>query len=224
MRAAQLWKLLGDDVSSAPPADDAPPVTEPETPSKSWADDELGELLARAWYETVEGEAPASTPVADDWSQPATWEVERLPSASEGGIAALFGGPPGGAPSRAPKPTPPEAVVPVVRAVDEVAPVSDEVPAEPGMGRALLAEMIEQLPTEPTPRVTPADIHIEPPVVAPVAIWFWGDDDIYPGRVASAGSPTVANAMKKSRKPAKADKPRRKGFTVTRKPRAGADA
>ena len=216
MRAAQLWKLLGEDVSSAPPAENGPaPVAEPETPAKSRADDELGELLARAWYETVEGEAPASTQVADDWSQPATWEVERLPSASEGGIAALFGG--------APKPEPPEAV-PVVRSVAEVAPVKDEVPAEPGMGRALLAEMIEQLPTEPTPRVTPADIHIEPPVVAPVAIWFWGDDDIYPGRVASAGSPTVANAMKKSRKPAKADKPRRKTFTLTRKPRAGADA
>jgi len=48
-------------------------------------------------------------------------------------------------------------------------------------GRAMLAEMIEQLPSEPAPRVAPADIQLEGPVVAPVAVWFWGDDDIYPG-------------------------------------------
>src|SRR5258708_30088836 len=96
MRAAQLWKLLGDSPSSSR-ATDTPvtaAVTEPETPSKSWAGDELGELLARAWYETVDGEAPKPSAPADDWSQPATWEVESLPSASEGGIAALFGGAP----------------------------------------------------------------------------------------------------------------------------------
>jgi hypothetical protein len=56
-------------------------------------------------------------------------------------------------------------------------------------GRARLAEMLDHLPDEPTARVTPDDIQVERPVVAPAAIWFWGDDDIFAGRLSSAARP-----------------------------------
>ncbi|HWW54881.1 MAG TPA: hypothetical protein VNY84_13975, partial [Acidimicrobiales bacterium] len=52
----------------------------------------------------------------------------------------------------------------------------------PGPERARLSAMIEDLPDQPLPRVGPQDIQMDTPYVAPVAVWFWGDDDIYPGR------------------------------------------
>jgi hypothetical protein len=71
------------------------------------------------------------------------------------------------------------------------------VPAQ--SGRARLAEMLDHLPDEPTARVTPDDIHVERPVVAPAAIWFWGDDDIYAGRLSSAARPQ-SNVARRRRK------------------------
>jgi hypothetical protein len=60
--------------------------------------------------------------------------------------------------------------------------------------------MLEDLPDEPTPRMTPDDVHIDRPIVAPAAIWFWGDDDIYPGGTSGAGRPAPKAKARGSRR------------------------
>jgi hypothetical protein len=156
-RAAELWKLLGTAFTDEPT---------PTAPSTAPLDAELGQLVAKAWYEGT-AEDPLrrdAVPVTPEW--PASWAVEPLPLGE--GVEAMLS--PDGDPST-------------------------------GTRRARLAEMIDQLPTEPPARVGPDDIELEAPVVAPVAVWFWGDDDIYPGRGASA-----------SDRP-RSVPPRRRGFT-----------
>lgn len=207
-RAAALWKLLGDDLaqatSSAPgtdgPSGRAIPGAAPADPPSSgspagstggWEESELGELLARAWFEATDP-APADVVATDaGWDQPAAWEVEALPTAERGGILGLFTGAATLAPAQAEGAA--SGPVPLAPLRAPVA-VPGDAPVPPVSGRARLAEMIEQLPTEPTPRVRPDDIDIEPPIVAPVAIWFWGDDDIYAGRGPSGGPASQARA------------------------------
>jgi hypothetical protein len=76
-------------------------------------------------------------------------------------------------------------------------PYAGDSPAQ--SGRARLAEMLDDLPDEPTQRITADDVHVDRPVIAPAAIWFWGDDDIYPGRTSSATrSETTAARRKKA--------------------------
>jgi hypothetical protein len=133
-RAAELWKLLGVDEETAA------------------AEAGVGELVARAWYDADPDAGRAAD--RDGTGQPgAAWTVDRLPTAAEGGVAAMF------------------------------------TAGAEGPGRAQLSAMIEGLPDQPLPRVTPDDIDIERPSVGPVAVWFWGDDDIYPGRSASTARP-----------------------------------
>ncbi len=138
------------------PAPDADPV--PSGRRSRWAEQELGQLLSRAWSDPAGQDGPADQPVPDI----PTWEVERLPTEEEGGVVSLLLGDHAGPPADEPLPAHPDVKVP---------------------GLARLTEMLEQLPTEPTPRVTPDDVAVEAPVLAPPAVWFWGDDDIYPGKV-----------------------------------------
>jgi hypothetical protein len=93
-----------------------------------------------------------------------------MPSAAEGGIVGLLlsGGKNG-------EPDPEERLV---AAWDEATATE-----APGSGLARLTEMLDHLPAEPAPRLTPDDVEVPAPAQAPPAVWFWGDDDIYPGKV-----------------------------------------
>jgi len=117
------------------------------------------------------------------------WEVDRLPSEAEGGIVGLLLNDPGG------------------RGPDSAGPGSDAADAGhdprllgagwaaatglevPGSGLARLTEMLDHLPEEPPKRLTPDDVDVEAPLPAPPGVWFWGDDDIYPGKVPGASEP-----------------------------------
>lgn len=149
-RAAELWKLLGVDEA---PADDPADAL-----GAGGAGEPVSELVARAWYDADPDALHGAQALADggDGSATASWTVDRLPTAAEGGVAAMFTA---------------GAALP------------------PGPERARLSAMIEDLPDQPLPRVGPQDIQMETPYVAPVAIWFWGDDDIYPGRGSSTARP-----------------------------------
>jgi hypothetical protein len=161
-RAAELWKLLGVDEAPAPDRATTGGAVEPGEPAVS-------ELVARAWYDAdpdaLNGvDAPAD---GGDSAAGASWTVDRLPTAAEGGVAAMFTA---------------GAALP------------------PGPERARLSAMIEHLPDQPLPRVGPQDIQMETPYVAPVAIWFWGDDDIYPGRGSSTARQQPSQAPQPTKK------------------------
>jgi len=57
--------------------------------------------------------------------------------------------------------------------------------------------MLDGLPEEPTPRLTPHDVDVETPDPAPPAVWIWGDVDIYPDRVPG---PSEARAGRRRRR------------------------
>jgi hypothetical protein len=178
-RAAELWKLLGVDEAPAAPerANDGTEAAGGEAP--------VSELVARAWFDAdpessngggLDAGADRSDE-AEGGELSASWTVDRLPTAAEGGVAAMFTGGSGGAPP-------------------------------PGPERARLSAMIEDLPDQPLPRVGPQDIQMDTPFVAPAAIWFWGDDDIYPGRGQSTARQQPSTQPSQRAKPAKRRKPR----------------
>lgn len=177
-RAAELWKLLGVAEAAAPAApDQASDGKAIEAP--------VSEVVARAWFdadpESLNGGAPGAgadrSDEAESGELSASWTVDRLPTAAEGGVAAMFTGGPGG-----PTPSGPE--------------------------RARLSAMIEDLPDQPLPRVGPQDIRMDTPYVAPAAIWFWGDDDIYPGRGQSLARQQPSRQPSQPAKPARRRKRR----------------
>jgi hypothetical protein len=127
-----------------------------------WAQEELGQLLGPSW---AEAEEPVAAP-PEPPSGGALWEVERLPSEAEGGVVGLL------LAGRREDEPPPEPV-------DALAPPTLGAPS----GMARLAELLDHLPQDAIPRVTPDDVDVAAPSPAPPAVWFWGDDDIYPGKV-----------------------------------------
>ena len=146
-----------------------------------WAQQELGDLLTPGWLDpTAPEEAAPAAPVApattvsspEPPSSGAIWEVERMPSEAEGGVVGLLlGGP------REDPPAP---------AADRVTAAWDGAGTDtPASGMARLAEMLDHLPADPV-RITPDDVEVATAAPAPPAVWFWGDDDIYPGKVPGA--------------------------------------
>jgi hypothetical protein len=202
-RAADLWRLLGP--GPDPLTDDAQSTTEAGSETKGG-------------WDTTGG-----------WDTRGGWEVERLPSAAEGGVAALFTTRPAGTGPAGPGtgPAGPGPAGPAVPGAPETAPLpgadgptldnfagprpapplGSQPPAwglNPGVvpplsGLARLAEMIDDLPNEPAPRVRPDDIEVDRPVLAPVAIWFWGDDDIYAGRIATRATAAARRRLGRRR-------------------------
>jgi hypothetical protein len=180
-------------------ADPTPPTPAPDRPTRGpsptgrrWAEQELGELLARAW---LEGDGSAEAPSANADPPPATaglWEVAAVPSAAEGGIVAMLLGDPADAP-----PSGDAAAVDAPPAD----PASFPEPAgDPGgPDRARLHEMLHTLPAEPAPRLTPDDVDVDTPDPAPPAVWFWGDDDIYPARTAGPADPRPVRSWPRRR-------------------------
>jgi len=140
-----------------------------------WAHQELGDLQLPDWLVSPAEEPPDGTPSLSALERPtsgAIWEVERMPSEAEGGVVGLLLG---GAREE------PEAP-----AADRVAAAWDEAGADaPPSGLARLAEMLDHLPADPV-RVTPDDVEVSTAAPAPPGVWFWGDDDIYPGKVPGA--------------------------------------
>ena len=310
-RASDLWRLLDegpegsdhDGPGNEPVVDTATLAPSPASPAASsggWVNDQLGELLAQAWQsaDPAAGQNNPPIPTAEEWNGGATWEVDRLPTAAEGGVAAMFTPRTNQAPAAAPPPavfpasfqpavpvtpavppdvpeglrgaatldgllsgrigdgpdspptdgpsldtffaarTPPTGLLgsqppawglptgagrplPPESAVDGSAGAAGSTFSDPplgnlslpafdpdglplldpkaGGGRARLSEMLDHLPTEPTPRLRPEDVHIDMPAVAPVAIWFWGDDDIYPGCVPGAPANDSGSGRKRGR-------------------------
>jgi hypothetical protein len=145
-----------------------------------WAQQELGDLLAPGWLDPTAGEPASSAVIAPGmpFSAPeppasgAIWEVERMPSEAEGGVVGLLlGGP---------------RDDPAAPAADRVAAAWDGAGTDvPSSGLARLAEMLDHLPADPV-RITPDDVDVATTAPAPPAVWFWGDDDIYPGKVPGA--------------------------------------
>ncbi|HVM66267.1 MAG TPA: hypothetical protein VMU14_15470 [Acidimicrobiales bacterium] len=149
-----------------------------------WAQQELGELLGPSWTEEPAAEAPGAPSWADDpapdpangpsWAEEpappaasgALWEVERMPSEAEGGVVGLLLG------GRRDKD-------PVAEPADSLPPMALNAPS----GMARLTELLDHLPQDAVARVTPDDVDVAAPSPAPPAVWFWGDDDIYPGKV-----------------------------------------
>jgi hypothetical protein len=129
-----------------------------------WAGDEMGELLAQPWEE-----APAARSIAEEWDAPAAWEVDPIPSAAEGGVLALFA-----TGSRPFRPVPPPWAVGTGDGAEHA-------------DRNRLVDMLDNLPG-PLPRVSASDITVDGVAVPPVTLWWWGDDDIYPGRIAAMGA------------------------------------
>ncbi len=119
-----------------------------------------------------------------EWPSGGGWEVESLPSEAEGGIVGLLLGDARRGTSTDPdgSPASPDAhsadLDPLIGM-----PAGLARPEPSVSGRARLNEMLDLLPLEPAPRLTPDDIEVEQPALAPPAVWFWGDDDIYPGKV-----------------------------------------
>jgi len=139
-----------------------------------WAQHELGELLGPVWT-TIEEPAPPDPPPGG-----ALWEVERLPSEDEGGVVGLLLG--------SHRDDAPALEAP------EVA------PAAPPSGMARLTELLDHLPQDAVTRMTPDDVDVHAPSPAPPAVWFWGDDDIYPGKVPGVvdGRPARARRFRHS--------------------------
>jgi hypothetical protein len=139
-----------------------------------WAQEELGELLGPSWLEEPKPEPEATTAPTDPPPSGAIWEIERMPSEAEGGVVGLLmNGRRDGA-----QPQPPPA-----GAASASASWSDSRPDAPASGMARLTEMLDHLPTDSVTRLTPDDVDVATTAPAPPGVWFWGDDDIYPGKV-----------------------------------------
>jgi len=145
-----------------------------------WAQQELGDLLGPSWLDPTAPDAAVSTapvvPATRSGAEPpvsgAIWEVERMPSEAEGGVVGLLLS---GARDDPPAP-----------AADRVTAAWDGAGTDtPASGMARLAEMLDHLPADPV-RITPDDVEVATAAPAPPAVWFWGDDDIYPGKVPGA--------------------------------------
>lgn len=170
------------------------PSPRPPRRRRKWAEHELGELLGRAWGDDVasgpdQPAAPGGAAAPSDGppAGAARWEVERLPSEAEGGVVGLLLG------GRA-EPAPAPAIAPEVGLDDETPD-----PDGPVRGRARLNDMIDRLPTEPVHRVTPDEVDVADPELAPPVVWFWGDDDIYPGKVPGIAQPVGVRRPKRRR-------------------------
>ncbi len=136
-----------------------------------WAQQELGDLLGPAWLDP--GGSPPPSVQPDPPSSGAIWEVERMPSEAEGGVVGLLLS---GRREDPPAPGP-----------DRVAAAwGGTAAAGPSSGLARLAEMLDHLPAEPVARLTPDDVDVATTAPAPPGVWFWGDDDVYPGKVPGA--------------------------------------
>jgi hypothetical protein len=139
-----------------------------------WAQEELGELLGPSWLEEPKPEREATTAPTDPPPSGAIWEIERMPSEAEGGVVGLLmNGRRDGAQPQPPAPA----------AAERAASWSDSVPDAPASGMARLTEMLDHLPTDSVTRLTPDDVDVATTAPAPPGVWFWGDDDIYPGKV-----------------------------------------
>jgi hypothetical protein len=134
-----------------------------------WAQQELGDLLGPGWLDETAPSAPTSAP-PEAPSSGAIWEVERMPSEAEGGVVGLLLG------GRRDEPT----ELTVDRATTTW---GGAAPDTPPSGLARLAEMLDHLPAERVARLTPDDVDVATTAPAPPGVWFWGDDDIYPGKV-----------------------------------------
>jgi hypothetical protein len=252
-QVSELWRLLGvTGEKRVDAAEESSAATEtPVDVTRA----ELDVTSAELDVTRPEPTGPWSTPAPDaSVGTPTTfaagggWKVEPLPTAAEGGIAALFAQTLEIADSPTPPPPPDPAAVStlvpeMLRGTDTLesllaGPSTLRMPAEPEVappsgppsldsfasapavpllgsqppawgpdagglpeqsGRARLAEMLDHLPDEPTHRVSADDIHVDRPVVAPAAIWFWGDDDIYAGRAASAARPQTKLARRRQK-------------------------
>jgi hypothetical protein len=138
-----------------------------------WAQQELGDLLGPSWLDDAAPAQPdaavpmtvtsVATPVEPGPSG-AIWEVERMPSEAEGGVVGLLLS---GRRDDAPQTDAP----------------ADQSAALPPSGMARLTEMLDHLPAGAVARVTPDDVDVYTADPAPPAVWFWGDDDIYPGKM-----------------------------------------
>ena len=146
---------------------------------RKWAEHELGELLGRAW-----GDEPALAG--------GPYEVERLPSEAEGGVVGLLLG------GRA-EPAEPGPAATQPAATHPAAAHNGPVDAGGTGGRARLNDMIDHLPTEAAVRMTPADVDLDDPALAPPVVWFWGDDDIYPGKVPGVAQPVSPKRARRRR-------------------------
>ncbi len=115
------------------------------------------------------------------------WEVDRLPSEAEGGIVGLLLNDPGGRGPGRRRPRVPTPLTPGTTRGRSVRDGRRRAASEvPGSGLARLTEMLDHLPEEPPKRLTPDDVDVDAPVAGPSGVWFWGDDDIYPGKVPGA--------------------------------------
>jgi hypothetical protein len=139
-----------------------------------WAQEELGELLGPSWLEEPKPEPEATTAPTDPPPSGAIWEIERMPSEAEGGVVGLLMN---GRRDGAQPPPQPQA------AAERAASRSDSLPDAPASGMARLTEMLDHLPTDSVTRLTPDDVDVATTAPAPPGVWFWGDDDIYPGKV-----------------------------------------
>jgi hypothetical protein len=104
-----------------------------------------------------------------------------MPSAAEGGVVAMLLSDPSGGTTTAAPPSLPDC--------------GDDVG---GTGRERLHQMLDGLPAEPAPRLTPDDVEVETPDPAPPAVWFWGDDDIYPDRVPGSSDGRAGRRRRRS--------------------------
>jgi len=193
-----------DPAPRQPPTGSAGPADDPGKGRgrhrRRWVE-ELGDV-SRAPTENRSDPSPDSgrggpSPTARPDAVGGLWEVDRLPSEAEGGIVSLLLNDPqrtrpGGPPPIGPighhpgAPTAPPATMTGASAprLGSLPPAwSLEAAAGPGTGLARLSEMLEHLPEGSVPRLTPDDVDVEAPQMAPPAVWFWGDDDIYPGRL-----------------------------------------
>lgn len=159
--------------------------------------------------DTVVGGGARQSAAGDPPTVPAAggWEVDRLPSEAEGGIMGLLLGGTHAAPTGCGWPTAAEIRV---AAPDDLAPpwrgalgpawgpVTE--PDAHATGRARLTEMLEHLPAEPAHRLTPDDVEVDQPLLAPPVVWFWGDDDIYPGKLAGVVDQGANRGRRRRRK------------------------
>ena len=144
-----------------------------------WAQQELGELLGPSWLDEAPAPVEASNAPVEPPAGGAIWEVERMPSEAEGGVVGLLlsGRRDDGAP------VPPDGAT---------APTDGAWADAPASGMARLTEMLDHLPIGAVARLTPDDVEVATATPAPPGVWFWGDDDIYPGKVPGVVETRVA--------------------------------